>query len=106
MRDAGKGDVELWLDDQLAEAEAPFDFDLVRLDEVWDAARMAFGRERNLRKRVTAWLQGIGAVHHPAYAKDDRPRKRLWSVRNHGQWDDAGPAGRIDAWLEHGSAER
>lgn len=101
MRAAGQGDVEQYLAELLETRQAPFDFDLVRLEDVWGHARAAFGAERNLRKRVTGWMKDAGAVQHPPYAKDDRPRFRLWSVRDHERHSEAGPSGRIEAWLGH-----
>lgn len=103
MRDAGKGDVEQYLDDLLQERSHPLEFDLVRLDDVWEHTRNVFRSERNLRKRVGEWLKGVGAVQHDPYAKGDRPRVRLWSLADHERWAEQGPAGRVDAFLDHAS---
>lgn len=102
MRRRSVGEVEQYLDEKLEEEAGPFAFDLVRLDDVWHFVKGDFRGTRDLRGRVGEWLKGAGAVQHTAYKKQDgtgRPGYRLWSLRDHDQWEEAGAAKRIDAWL-------
>ncbi len=104
MRRRSVGDVEQYLDEQLEERAGPFAFDLVRLDDVWHHVKDDFRGTRDLRGRVGDWLKSAGARQHTAYKKQDgtgRPGYRLWSFRDHDQWEEAGAAKRIDAWLSH-----
>lgn len=104
MRRRSVGEVEQYLDEKLEERVGPFSFELVRLDEVWQFVRDDFRGTRNLRGRVGDWLKSAGAVQHTAYKKQDgtgRPGYRLWSLRDHAQWEDEGAAKRIDAWLAY-----
>ncbi|MEJ1161165.1 DUF5906 domain-containing protein [Prosthecomicrobium sp. N25] len=101
MRRLGMGDAEAFLLDLFEAGEPPFDFDLVRVDDVVDAVPPALRGRSNLRARATKVLKGeIGAVEHTRYTKGDgsRPAFHLWSVRDHGRWRDLGAAGRIDAF--------
>lgn len=104
MRRRSIGDVEQYLTELLEEGAEAFKFDLTTLDDVWRVAKIDFKTTKNLRGRVGDWLKGIGAVQHTAYKKQDnsnRPGNRLWSLRNHDKWEEAGAAKRIDAWLEY-----
>lgn len=106
MRRLGMGDAKAYLLEMFEAASAPFDFDLVRLDEVVDAVPSALRGRTNLRARVSKLLKNeLGAVEHTRYTKADRnrPAMQLWSVRNHDAWDKAGAAGRIDAFMAHRS---
>lgn len=102
MRRLGMGDAESYLLDLFEAGEQPFDFDLVRVDDLVDAVPSALRGRSNLRARVSKVLKGeLGAVEHTRYTKGDgkRPAFHLWSVRNHDHWQDVGAAGRIDAYL-------
>ncbi|WP_174801469.1 hypothetical protein [Martelella limonii] len=102
MRRLGMGDTESYLLDLFEAGEQPFDFDLVRVDDLVDAVPTALRGRSNLRARVSKVLKGeLGAVEHTRYTKGDgkRPAFHLWSVRNHDHWRDVGAAGRIDAYL-------
>lgn len=104
MRRRSAGDVEQYLDEVLEEGSGPFGFDLVRLDDVWHFVKGDFRGARDLRGRVCEWLKASGAVQHTSYKKQDgsgRPGYRLWSLRDHDEWAEAGAARRIDAWLGH-----
>ena len=88
------------------ERQPPFDFDLVRVDDLVDAVPSALRGRSNLRARVSKFLkEEIGAVGHARYTKADRqrPAYQLWSIRNHDIWDNIGASGRIDAYLSHTS---
>jgi len=103
MRRLSLGDAESYLMDLLDEGGWPFDFDLVRLDEVVAAVPSALRGRSNLRAKVSKFLkEEAKAVMHSRYTKgDSRPAYQLWSIRNHDHWQQAGASGRIDAFLEH-----
>ncbi|ABE63309.1 hypothetical protein Nham_2527 [Nitrobacter hamburgensis X14] len=106
MRRLSIGDAEAYLLELFEERQPPFDFDLVRVDELVDAVPSALRGRSNLRARVSKFLKDeIGAVSHARYTKADRqrPAYQLWSVRNHDIWDNIGASGRIDAYLSHRS---
>ena len=102
MRRLSLGEAEQSLADMLDESMPPFDFDLVRLEDILDRMPMSFRGKNGFRNRIAKWLaQEAGAVKHTRYTKGDRPAYWLWSVRNHEKWEDAGAASRVDAYLEH-----
>jgi hypothetical protein len=106
MRRLSIGDAEAYLLELFEERQPPFDFDLVRVDELVDAVPSALRGRSNLRARVSKFLkEEIGAVGHARYTKADRqrPAYQLWSIRNHDIWDNIGASGRIDAYLSHRS---
>lgn len=106
MRRLSIGDAEAYLLELFEERQPPFDFDLVRVDELVDAVPSALRGRSNLRARVSKFLkEEIGAVSHARYTKADgkRPAYQLWSIRNHDIWDSIGASGRIDAHLRHRS---
>jgi hypothetical protein len=106
MRRLSIGDAEAYLLELFEERQPPFDFDLVRVDELVDAVPSALRGRSNLRARLSKFLKDeIGAVSHARYTKADRkrPAYQLWSVRNHDIWDNIGASGRIDAYLSHRS---
>ena len=76
---------------------------LVRLDEVVAVVPSALRGRSNLRGRVSKFLKDEAkAVMHSRYTKgESRPAYQLWSIRNHGHWQQIGTSGRIDAFLEH-----
>ena len=102
MRRLGMGDAESFLLDLFEAEEPPFDFDLVRLDDLVDVVPSALRGRSSLRARLSKLLKDeIGAVEQTRYTKGDarRPAFQLWSVRNHDEWRDAGAARRIDAFV-------
>jgi len=102
MRRLGMGDAEAFLLDLFESGEPPFDFDLVRLDDLVDVVPVALRGRSSLRARLSKWLKGeIGAVDQSRYTKADRnrPAYQLWSVRDHDRWREVGAAGRIDAFM-------
>ena len=104
MRRLGMGDAEAYLLDLFEAASPPFDFDLVRLDDLVEAVPASLRGRSSLRSRVSKLLRDeIGAVDHVRYTKGDkdRPAVQLWSVRNHDVWRNIGAAGRIDAFMQH-----
>jgi len=107
MRQLSLGEAEQYLAELLEDRGAPFDFDLVKLDEVVAAVPGSIQRQsRNLRNRVAKWLKDeVGAARFSRFTKQDgseRPPIQLWAVRNHVHWEQVGAAGRIDAFLDHG----
>jgi len=103
MRRNSMGDAELFLSELLEEKEAPFDFPLVRFEDVLGAVPSDIARQsKGLRNRVSKWLvEEIGAIKHSRYSKPDRPNCCLWSLADHDTWETKGPAGRMDAFVAH-----
>src|SRR3546814_19236351 len=78
-----------------------FDFDLVRINDVWNFVKSDFKGVRDLRSRVIEWLKGAGGQQQGRYTKQDgtgRSSMTLWSLRDHKSWAQKGPTGRADAW--------
>ncbi len=104
MRRMSMGDAEAHLLDLLEGNEAPFDFDLVRVDDLVQAVPSKLAGKSSLRSRLSKFLkEEVGAVAHTRYTKQhaNRPPWQLWSLRNHDVWDNIGASGRIDAYLAH-----
>src|SRR3546814_16699101 len=102
MRRRIRGEVEQYLNEFFEEHSLPFDFDLVRINDVWNFVKSDFKGVRDLRSRVIEWLKGAGAQQQGRYTKQDgtgRSSMTLWSLRAHESWAQTGPAGRADAWL-------
>jgi hypothetical protein len=102
MRRLSIGDAENYLLDLFDEQQMPFDFDLVRVDDLVNAVPIALQGRANLRARVSKLLKDeISAVKHSRYTKDRKHQAyQLWSIRNHDAWDAIGAAGRIDAYMD------
>ncbi len=102
MAEKSLPDDEAYLMELFEEGEAPFDFDLLRRDDIVQAVRARFPHPgRNLLGRIDTLLKDrIGAVrhNHTKNSSDGRKKYRLWSVRNHEKWTAAGPAARLDAY--------
>ncbi len=104
MRRMSMGDAESFLLDLYEGREAPFDFDLVRVDDLVQAVPAKLSGKTNLRSRLSKFLkEEIGAVAHTRHTKQhpNRPPWQLWSLRNHEVWDSIGASGRIDAYVNH-----
>jgi hypothetical protein len=102
MRLASMGEIEREVVELIHEEAAPFDFDLVRLEDVMDALPSdVASRTRNIKSRVIKVLRDAGAAKPSRYTKGDRPGYQLWVVRNHAQWEAAGATRRIEAFLDH-----
>ena len=98
------GDAESYLLDLFESNETPFDFDLVRVDDLVNAVPAKLAGRSSLRSRLAKFLkEELGAVAHTRHTKQhaSRPPWQLWSLRNHEVWDNIGAAGRIDAYLAH-----
>src|SRR3546814_16638698 len=57
MRRRSLGEVEQYLNELLEEHSLPFDFDLVRINDVWNFVKSDFKGVRDLRSRVIEWLK-------------------------------------------------
>lgn len=104
MRRMSMGDAEAHLLDLYDGNEAPFDFDLVRVDDLVQAVPAKLSGKSSLRSRLSKLLkEEVGAVAHTRYTKQhaNRPPWQLWSLRNHEVWDNIGASGRIDAYMAH-----
>jgi hypothetical protein len=104
MRRMSMGDAESYLLDLYEGREPPFDFDLVRVDDLVQAVPAKLSGKSNLRSRLSKFLkEELGAVAHTRYTKQhaNRPPWQLWSLRNHDVWDSIGASGRIDAYVAH-----
>lgn len=105
MRRRTLSEAEQYLTEMLEGHDGPFNFDLVRLDDLIACVPNDLKRHtRNIRGKVSDWLKSeVGAVKHTRYTKgddDDRTSSQLWSVRNHDEWDAAGAAARAEAFQE------
>src|SRR3546814_16606322 len=82
MRRRSLGEVEQYLNELLEEHSLPFDFDLVRINEVWTFVTSDFKGVRDLRSRVIEWLKGAAAPQQGRYTKPDgtgRSSITIWS---------------------------
>ncbi len=105
MLEQSRGDLEHFLMARFEEGAAPFDFDLVRLEDVTDVVPASCRGRGSIRSRVVRFLrEEIGAEKHSRVTntKSGRPAYQLWSIRDHEHWSSVGAAGRVDAFLEHG----
>jgi len=104
MRRMSMGDAESYLLDLYEGREPPFNFDLVRVDDLVQAVPAKLSGKSNLRSRLSKFLkEELGAVAHTRHTKQhaNRPPWQLWSLRNHDVWDSIGASGRIDAYVAH-----
>lgn len=104
MRRMSMGDAEAFLLELYEGDDAPFDFDLVRVDDLVEAVPSALRGKANLRSRLSKFLKDeLGGVAHTRHTKrhPNRPAWQLWSLRNHDIWESIGASGRIDAYINH-----
>lgn len=104
MRRLSMGDAETWLLELYECGQRPFDFDLVRVEDLVSFVPQAFRGRGNLRARMSKFLkEELGAISHTRYTKRHPTRQpyQLLSLRNHAYWEDVGAAGRFDAYLQH-----
>lgn len=102
MRSLSMGEAEQHLSELLSAGEAPFDFGLIRLEDVLVAVPERTARQvRNLRNRVLKWLdEEAGAKKLGRYTKGGRPAVQLWAINDHEAWAAMGPAACNDAYHE------
>jgi hypothetical protein len=103
MVEQSLSDEEAYILELLDEGGAPFDFDLIRREDIIDALRLRFGTLRpGVYSRMTSLLKTrIGAVSQKQDKRVGVTHHRLWSLRDHEQWDAAGPAARTEAYEEY-----
>ncbi len=105
MRRMSMGDAESHLLDLFESGSKPFDFDLVRVEDLVSAVPVGMGGKAYLRARLAKFLrEELSAQQCSRYKKGDadRPAYQLWSIRKHDVWNNIGAAGRIDAYVAHG----
>ncbi|MEN3971591.1 DUF5906 domain-containing protein [Sphingomicrobium sp. XHP0235] len=104
MQKLSLSEPEQYLSDLLNDGAGPFEFDLVRTSDLVEALPKRLQSYRGLQNKLGSWLRDVvGAVDHSRYKKTDgsgRKAWRLWSIRNHEAWEEAGPAARFDAYVE------
>jgi hypothetical protein len=108
MHELSLDDVEACAVELFESRTHPFDFDLLRREDLMSAIRLRVpGTHKNLQAKTSKLLrERFGAVDQSRYTNSDgRPHYRLWSIKNHDEWHDKGPAARIDAYLARTSAE-
>ncbi|MEP0144510.1 MAG: bifunctional DNA primase/polymerase [Parasphingorhabdus sp.] len=108
MRRLSLGEAEQYLSERLEEGLPPFDFPLVRFEDVLNSIPHKVDRlGKRLRNRVGDWLLNeASAVKHTRYTKagiPNRPNYVLWSIKDHDKWNEAGPSARIDAFMKQNS---
>jgi hypothetical protein len=104
MRAYSLNEIEDWLKNLFDECAPPFDFPLVRLDDIlFELPREIKMRTKNVRVAVTKFLhEELGAEQCSRNTKGDgRPKYRLWAIRDLDFWRNAGPTARIDAYEKH-----
>ena len=105
MKEQSLPDAEAYVMELFNEGSWPFNFDLVRRDDLVIAVqRHLRGTHKDLLGRMTSLLkERIGAVpqKRATNMSGGRPSYQLWSVRNHEHWDAEGMAKRVDAYLAH-----
>jgi len=108
MRRMSMGDAEAFLLELYEADQAPFDFDLVRVDDLVQAVPQRLSGRTSLRSRLAKFLkEEVGAVAHTRHTKQHpgRPSWQLWSLRNHEVWENIGASCRIDAYVAHHSID-
>lgn len=104
MLESSLGDMEHYLLELFSAGQAPFNFDLVRLEDVVEAVPAHYRGRGSLRPRIVRFLrEELGSEQHSRYTKGEngRPAYQLWSIRNHADWSSIGAAKRVDAFVEH-----
>jgi hypothetical protein len=109
MQALSLSDEEQFLRDRFDEGAEPFNFDLVRVDDLIKAMASTLGGRSNGRQAASLkFLSKIGAVPQTRYTrkpKDTMPSYRLWSVRNHSPWARMTPLERAKAYQTRQWAE-
>lgn len=102
------GEVENHLHELLRDGVAPFDFDLVTIEDVEDAIPESIRREtKRLRTIVRKFLIEVAEAEQHSRNTNSRgraaslPNAQLWSIRNHGHWGKVGATERILAHAAH-----
>jgi hypothetical protein len=103
MRGYSLGEIADWLRVRFEDQAAPFDFPLVRLEDILsEMPRDLKLKHKNAQAVVTKFLYEIGAEQPTRNTKGDgRHHYRLWITRDVEKWREAGPSPRIDAYEKH-----
>lgn len=94
-------EAERHLVEMFEDRSAPFDFDLVRVDDIIEAIPAEY-QQRGMRNQVGRWLSDhVRAQKLGRFTKTSSRRSfQLWAVRNQEQWIQSGAAACIDAYLD------
>jgi hypothetical protein len=103
MRGYSLNEIADWLRVRFEDQAAPFDFPLVRLEDILsEVPRDLKLKYKNAQAIVTKFLHEIGAEQPTRNTKGDgRHHYRLWITRDVEKWREAGPSPRIDAYEKH-----
>ncbi|HEV2517150.1 MAG TPA: primase-helicase family protein [Devosia sp.] len=105
MQERAIPDEEAYLLQLHEEGAWPFDFDLVRKDDLVTAVLHRFpGHPKGIIGRIDVLLRDrLGAVKQERTTNLGKGRKswQLWSVRKHDEWAKAGQTRRMDAYMQH-----
>jgi hypothetical protein len=99
MSDEAQGDFEAYLAEIFDLGGWPFDFELVRLQDVERLIEDRFKYARGVRKAVIDFMRSSGAERHEkpgGAAQAQGLNFSVWSIRNHEQW--AGKGGVARNW--------
>jgi hypothetical protein len=109
MRSYSLSEIADWLKERFEDQAAPFDFPLVRLEDILsEVPRDLKLKYKNAQATVTKFLrEEIGAEQCSRNTKGDgRPNYRLWIIRDLDSWRNAGPSARIDAYEKRKTISR
>lgn len=104
MRNLSRSDAEDYLLEKFEAKVIPFDFDLVRTEDVADILTAAVqNREiicKSPRSAAKRFFDTIGAIQPPHNTKvaGSQMNYRLWIIREHEKWLEAGPTARAEAY--------
>jgi len=108
MRGLSMNEAEAFLMELYQNEDMPFDCDLVTMAELEYVLPLRMvNKVKNLRATLTKFLNdGIGAVKQKRNTNvgasgGEISNLTLWSIRNHGEWGEAGPTARSKAHFEH-----
>jgi hypothetical protein len=104
MRSYSLSEIADWLKVRFEDQVAPFDFPLVRSEDILsELPRDLKLKYKNAQATVAKFLrEEIGAEQCSRNTKvDGRPNYRLWIIRDFDFWREAGPTARIEAYERH-----
>jgi hypothetical protein len=97
MQELTLPEVEAYLRERFVRREPPFEFDLIRSEDVMEAIPLEMAkRQKNVRAMVLKCLGEMKAQRHDRHTSGTAgPAWQLWSIDNHERWKAAGAAERI-----------
>jgi hypothetical protein len=104
MRSYSLGEIEDWLKERFEDGDSPFDFPLVRVEDIlFELPSDLKAKQKKVTQTVTRFLrEELRAEQSSRNTKGDgRHNYRLWITRDFDKWQEAGPTARIDAYEEH-----